>query len=464
MELLHGTAHTLVEWMFYSLVEGAVLALFVALVLRLIPRKNAGTRFALWFSVLLAMIVLPFAGGSARTAMAMSSQKGIAGGSLITIPISWVLIIFVVWALCAGLALARLVAGLWHIGRLRRASIPIDPAMLGPDIQKLIADFPRPISLRLSGAVQVPTAIGFSQPAIVLPRWFLEEISGAELKQVLLHELTHLRRHDDWTNLIQKVVKAMLFFNPPALWIEHRLSLEREMACDEAVLAQAVGPQEYASCLRHVAERSFLRRQLALAQSMVNRMRQLSLRMTHILDADRPRSTRLWKPAIPLVVVAASLCGVSAWNGPAIVGFKSDGPTVASTLTASSVSNYDIHPAQVREAKLTLGHNDQHPTAIIRAHISAKKPVGSLANARFLPPSTTDEPRMILTNATLGQTRPNQPVRSATTPPRADYVVSEQFFVTMTGSQQNWRVQVWQVRVLRPVNNNPSKSITRKNI
>ncbi|HEY6969707.1 MAG TPA: M56 family metallopeptidase [Candidatus Angelobacter sp.] len=464
MELLHGTARTLVEWMFYSLIEGAALALFVALLLRLIPRQNAGTRFALWFSVLLAMIVLPFAGGSARTAMAMSSQKGIAGGSLITIPVSWVIIIFAVWALFAGLALARLVAGLWHIGRLRRASSPIDPAMLGPDIQKLMAGFPRPVSLRLSGAVQVPTAIGFRQPAIVLPHWFVEEISVGELKQVLLHELTHLRRHDDWTNLIQKVVKAMLFFNPPVLWIEHRLSLEREMACDEAVLAQAVGPQEYASCLRHVAEKSFLRRQLALAQSMVNRMRQLSLRVTRILDADRPRSTRLWKPAVPLVIVAASLCGVSAWNAPAIVGFKSDGPTLASAPTSSSFSNYDVHPAQVREAKLILGRNNLHSIGISRAHISAGRPVGSLAKARLSQRLTADEPRRILSNATLGRTMPNQPVRSATTPQRADYVVSEQFFVTMTGSQQNWQVQVWQVRVLLPVNNNPSKTITRKNI
>ena len=463
MELLHGTARTLVEWMFYSLVEGVVLAMFVALLLRLIPRQNAGTRFALWFSVLLAMIVLPFAGGSARTAMAMSSQKGIAGGNLITIPFSWVIIIFAVWALLAGLALARLVAGLYHIGRLRRGSTPIDPAVLGPEIQKIMAGFPRPVSLRLSTAVQVPAAIGFSQPAIVLPHWFVEEISVAELKQVLLHELTHLRRHDDWTNLAQKVVKALLFFNPPVLWIEHRLSLEREMACDEAVLAQAVGPREYASCLRHVAEKSFLRRQLALAQSMVNRMRQLSLRVTRILDADRPRSTRLWKPAVPLVIVAASLCGVSAWNAPAIVGFKSDGPTVTAALIPPSLSDYYVHPAQVTEAKLTLGQSEKRAIGVARAHISAKKPRGSSAKAR-ISPSTADGPRMILTNATLGLPRPNQPVRWANTPQRADYVVSEQFFVTMTGSQQNWQLEVWQVRVLLPINSNPGKTITRKNI
>ena len=464
MELLPGTARTLVEWMLYSLIEGVVLSAFVWLLLRLMPRQNAGTRFVLWFSVLLAMIVLPFAGGSTRTAMAMSSQKGIAGGSLITIPLSWVIITFSLWALFAGLALARLVAGLWHIARLRRASTPIDPAVLGSDIQKLMAGFPRPVSLRLSGAIQVPAAIGFSQPAIVLPRWFLEEISRPELKQVLLHELTHLRRHDDWTNLIQKVVKAMLFFNPMVLWIEHRLSLEREMACDEVVLAQAIGPLEYASCLRHVAEKSFLRRQLALAQSMVNRVRQLSLRVTRILDADRPRSTRLWKPAVPLVILAASLCGVSAWNAPAIVSFKSDGPTVASAPVSPSLSNYDVHPAQVREAKLVLGQNEQHATGVPRTHISAKKPVGSSTKARISPPSTADEPRMILTHAKVSQPTLHQPVASATTQQRADYVVAEQFFVTMTGSQQNWQVHVWQLRVLLPVNNNPSKTITRKNI
>jgi len=77
----------------------------------------------------------------------------------------------------------------------------------------------------------------------------LRELSPEELRVVLLHEFAHLRRWDDWTNLLQKLVRTIFFFHPAVWWIERRLSLEREMACDEAVLAETENPQAYAECL-----------------------------------------------------------------------------------------------------------------------------------------------------------------------------------------------------------------------
>jgi beta-lactamase regulating signal transducer with metallopeptidase domain len=71
-----------------------------------------------------------------------------------------------------------------------------------------------------------------------------------------LHELAHLRRYDDWTNLAQKLVKALFFFHPAVWWIEKQVSLEREMACDDAVLAETASPRAYAECLAHLAEKT----------------------------------------------------------------------------------------------------------------------------------------------------------------------------------------------------------------
>ncbi len=39
-----------------SLPEGLLIALFVWMMLRLLPRQNSGTRFALWFVALLAWL------------------------------------------------------------------------------------------------------------------------------------------------------------------------------------------------------------------------------------------------------------------------------------------------------------------------------------------------------------------------------------------------------------------------
>ena len=75
-------------------------------------------------------------------------------------------------------------------------------------------------------------------PMIVLPKWTLGELSTSELNSILIHELAHIERRDDWTNLAQRILRALFFFHPAVWWVERQLSLEREMACDDVVLAR----------------------------------------------------------------------------------------------------------------------------------------------------------------------------------------------------------------------------------
>ena len=63
LNLLHSLAGVSVEWLLYSLVEGTALAVLVWFLLRLLPRRNSGTRFLVWFSVLLAIALLPLLRG-----------------------------------------------------------------------------------------------------------------------------------------------------------------------------------------------------------------------------------------------------------------------------------------------------------------------------------------------------------------------------------------------------------------
>jgi len=99
-------------------------------------------------------------------------------------------------------------------------------------------------------------ATGFFRPMIVIPAWALGELSTEELKVVLLHEAAHLERWDDWTNLTQKVLRALFFFHPVVWWLESKLALEREMACDDLVVAATSSPRAYAECLVSLAEKS----------------------------------------------------------------------------------------------------------------------------------------------------------------------------------------------------------------
>ncbi len=259
---------------------------------------------------------------------------------LLTVSSVWAGYIIVAWAALAAVGLLRVFASLWQLRRLRRTCVAIDLQSLGPGLQNLIEECRklRPVSILVSSRVQVPTAIGFLRPAILVPAWLADSGQAEELKYVLLHEMAHLQRWDDWTNLAQKLVKAVLFFHPGVWWIERKLSLDREMACDDAVLARTGAPRLYAQCLARVAEKSLLWRQIALAQAAVDRVRQLSRRVSRILDGNRPASTKLWRPAVPMVAALAFLSAVAASNTNNLVGVNDERPAGASSALASSPS------------------------------------------------------------------------------------------------------------------------------
>lgn len=328
---LHFVAQMSVERLLNCVVEGMLIALFAWAALRLMGRRNSGTRFAVWFCALLAIAVAPFVEISSAPAVAQPST-----GAAVTMPASWSVYLFGAWAAIATIGFLRVGIGLWHLRGIRKECRPVDTANLDPDVQKTLAEFRavRPVELCVSDALHVPTAVGFFQPAIALPCWTLQELSPTELNAVILHELAHLRRWDDWTNLAQKLLRALFFFHPAVWFVESRLSLEREMACDDIVLAQTANPRAYAECLVALAEKNLWQRGVALAQAAVGRMRQTSLRILQILDARRSKTISVWKPA-PWVVAGFSVaCLVGAEHAPRLVAFAN--PPQASTRVAET--------------------------------------------------------------------------------------------------------------------------------
>jgi beta-lactamase regulating signal transducer with metallopeptidase domain len=308
--------------------EGVGIALFAWILLRLVGRRNSSTRFAVWFFALLAIAALPVVGVAASSARLTGAGNA---GSAITVPSSWALDIFFVWAAIAGVGLLRVGVGLFQLRKLRRSCSAIDTATLDPILQLTLQAFQSVRSVRLcqSDRLRVPTAIGFLKPVVVVPTWALHELSTIELNSILIHELAHLRRHDDWTNLAQQILKALLFFHPAVWWIQNQLALEREIACDDAVLAQTTNPRSYAQCLVAVAEKSFMRSGVALAQAIVSRMRQTSQRVSRILDANRSGATRIWKPALYSLAAFFAVCLASLPHAPELVAFEDQAPNVA---------------------------------------------------------------------------------------------------------------------------------------
>ena len=317
---LQTVAQISVERLLNALPVGFLIALFAWALLRVLRRQNSGTRFAVWFLALLTVAALPLLGGfgaGQRQALMTSGMSAPLSGSLraaIAIPGRWALFVFLAWAVGVGVAMARLATGLWHLRQLRRSCTPVVAADLDPAVRKTVEvigaskSASKPVTVATSECVRVPAAIGFWKRTIVLPAWALRELPPEDLNVILLHEFAHLRRGDDWTNLIQKIVRALFFFHPAVWWIENRLSVEREMACDDAVLAETANPHGYATCLVSLLEKSLAHRGWSMAQAAVDRAREASLRLAQILDTKRPVATRVWKPALGMVAAFSVVC------------------------------------------------------------------------------------------------------------------------------------------------------------
>jgi len=330
------------------LVLGMLIAGLSACIARLAKKKGSGLRFSFWFATLVAIAIIPVAGG-----LASVSQAGFVASPVqqarVTLPASWALYLFAIWAAVASVGVTRVALGVWQLFRLRRDSELVDMTAIDPQLNITLANNSgsRAIALRVSDKLTVPTAIGLVSPAIVMPRWALEELSSDELNQILLHESAHLRRWDDWTNLIQKVIGALLFFHPAVWWIERNLSLEREMACDDAVLAQTASPRAYAECLAHLAEKTWAQKSTALAQAAVGRVRQTSHRIARILAVNGPvRARQSWKVAVPMVAGFAMVSAVAVQLSPSLVAFSDGTPSrvTAAAVPAVISNNSDSFP------------------------------------------------------------------------------------------------------------------------
>jgi len=159
------------------------------------------------------------------------------------------------WISVAAYKGASLLLELAALGRVKRRARPLDGAivaMLGAWREHGARG--RRASLAVSDDVAVPCAAGLWSPAILLPVGLVDRTAAADLDRIALHEFAHLWRFDDWTNLAERIVGAVLWFNPAVALAKKRIAIDREIACDDWVVARIGGAHGYASCLFRLAE------------------------------------------------------------------------------------------------------------------------------------------------------------------------------------------------------------------
>jgi uncharacterized protein YjbI with pentapeptide repeats/beta-lactamase regulating signal transducer with metallopeptidase domain len=193
-----------------------------------------------------------------------------------------------------GILAAGALAGLAGVGisllRLRAIkarSTPLDEA-LSHDLPWLSETVEgRETYLRLSYEIETPIAIGFGRPVILIPTDLANENGLDAIEALVIHEHAHLRHYDDYTNLVQRVIERLNWFNPFVWYMGRRLTLAREMAADDAVLERGNNSADYAQTLWRMAREMRMPTQPIVAPGAFFTRKQISKRIEAILSANR---------------------------------------------------------------------------------------------------------------------------------------------------------------------------------
>ena len=227
--------------------------------------------------------------------------------------------------------------------------------------------------LLVSDEVISPLAAGFLHPVVILPEILLEEIAESDLEYVLLHELAHVARRDDWTNLMGRLASAVLVFHPVAAWVLRRIQREREIACDDWVVAATGSAVPYAVTLGRMAEFCSARRRELLATEMANQSSNISERIEILL---RPRFH--FSPAASLSRV--SLC-IAAGLALLSFGVRMPGWIALAKDSTVTVGNNQTVPLPPSSAARTAHATETSPNGMSQQVAMLSTGNGALSSA-----------------------------------------------------------------------------------
>jgi Zn-dependent protease with chaperone function len=332
----------------------------------MLPRLSAASRSLIWLTVFCLLVLL-------HLGPSFSAPTGVSPAHAIRLDLGWSIAIVSLWVLLSLWRGAQLILSAVRLRRLasRATPLPHDPA-LPPIIEN-----GRAATLCTSVEVERPSVFGFFRPRILIPPALIDKLTASELQQVVLHEMEHLRRRDDWTNLLQKAALVLFPLNPALLWVERRLCAERELACDDRVLRSSAAPKAYAICLTRLAEFSMLQRSLSLALGAWERQSELVRRVHRLLR--RPAESMGARQAqfVTAILILGVLAGVVALaRAPQLISFA---PPAQPVLQARSTL-----PASLLEATLLTLREAQGAQAqvhLVKA-VMPERPIQSANKAR----------------------------------------------------------------------------------
>ncbi|QHL88030.1 M48 family metalloprotease [Nibribacter ruber] len=277
-----GSLNALGWTLLHSVWQGTLLAILLAILLRLMHRHSAATRYRVAWAGLMALVLMagityyklyepavPPA-SLTRASVIVSSTAVTAGAEVLTTQTFWEEVtaqsqayfeqhlpaMVLLWLLGMVVMGMRLLGGWVYVQRLRSYRVqPVPEAWQ----QKAAAvgrqlGLAQAVAVAESALVKMPMVIGHVKPLILLPLGALAGLSTAQIEAILAHELAHVHRKDYLLNLLQSLVETLFFFHPAVWWISDCIRTEREHACDDLAISVCGDSLTYAYALTHLEE------------------------------------------------------------------------------------------------------------------------------------------------------------------------------------------------------------------
>ncbi len=347
---------TVLNILLASLWQDALIGISVAIILRLAgSRLNATTRHAVLQVTVIAMVLTPVA----TTLSVVGSSVIVQGAGSVPVPVpsatsgpsgtvlfriidiklsdSIVVSLNLIWLAGVMILLGRVCLGYIRMRRVLRGCTQFDRQ--------------RGVALFACTTIRTPFAAGFITPSIVIPKKIVDEGAG-ELQCAVLHEMAHVERRDAWTHVLERLVYAIMFFNPAIILTLRALRREREAACDDLAVSNAQDADSYVRSLASLAVRGAQDGDL-VACGANGFMHPIVWRIERLEDAHMNRSTGLSRYAI--VAAFAALLSIALFLQSFAPAFafapaSAVGRSSPAALTPSSRNMKCNHEVQVVQA------------------------------------------------------------------------------------------------------------------
>jgi beta-lactamase regulating signal transducer with metallopeptidase domain len=235
-------------------------------------------------------------------------------------------IFIALWLAGMLLSLSGLVRGMLAARRIRRSALSLPAERMVAARAQLLAVFGRDLPpIFNSDLVDVPMAVGYWRPVVLLPSSLLAHLDDQQLFQVLVHECAHAIRRDALVALFQRVLVAVFWFHPLIYLGSRLLDGVREEICDNYVLRTS-SARDYAQTLLTVAESLSQQPNRWFAPALIQTVK-LESRIAGLLNSRRCMMTNLTSKKVAAIAMCfiGSVIVLSCFAGAPAVQKDSSG-------------------------------------------------------------------------------------------------------------------------------------------